>query len=288
VATFTKAALKVERLAGTLGASVSGLDLAKPLDPDVLAAVRQAFLEHLVLVFPGQGHITPEQQVAFAAQWGELQRTPAPSAAGRDDLIELAAGGDEARPVDPDMHETAKLARFDVWHADQTFEERPPLGTMLLARRLPSAGGDTMFANQYLAFEALAAPIRDMLMQLRALHSGEGMYRRLGLDPDKAPRNVHPVVRTHPETGRRCLFVNRIWTRRIEGVSDEESKVLLEFLYEHSARPEFTFRHRWSEGDLLLWDNRSTLHYAIRDYGAEFRTMHRATIIGDKPVLRQH
>ena len=284
--THTQALTRLEAIpqAGSLGARVKGIDLAAPLSDYTLAELRQLFLAHLVLVFPGQGHLTPAQHVAFAERWGELQRTDAKGVEGQSELVKLATGGPK-KPADPDMPETQKLARADIWHSDQSFEATPPVGSFLLARMLPPRGGDTMFANQYLAYETLSAPIRAMLDGLRAVHSGDGFFRAIGRDPAGAPVNIHPVVRTHPETGRRALFVNRIWTRRIDGLSDAESSMLLDFLYDHAAQPEFTFRHKWTEGDLLMWDNRCTLHYAINDYGNETRVMHRATVLGDKPYF---
>ena len=142
-----------------------------------------------------------------------------------------------------------------------------------------------MFANQYLAYDLLSERMRAFVDGLKAVHSGEGYYRLIGLDPREAPQNTHPVVRTHPETGRRALFVNRIWTRRIENLAEAESRVLLDFLYEHAVMPNLTFRHTWSPGDLLMWDNRCVQHYAVYDYGDATRVMHRATVLGDKPFF---
>ena len=277
----------IEPMAGALGARVEGIDLSHPLDSGAISALREAFRRYLVLAFPGQGHLTPEEQARFAAHWGALQKLPAMTIDADGNILELKTGGDnDQRGANRDIPEAQKLARPDIWHADQTFEPCPPLGSFLLARSLPPVGGDTMWANQYLAYETLSAPLRAMLDGLTALHSGEGYYQVIGLDPADAPRNTHPVVVTHPETGKRSLFVNRIWTRRIVGLSDAESGALLDFLYEHCVQPEFTFRHQWSEGDLVMWDNRCTLHYAINDYGRNLRIMHRATAIGRKPVSR--
>ena len=275
--------LVVTPLAGALGARVEGIDLAQPKSAATMARLKEVFLEYLVLVFPGQDHLTPDQQVHFASQWGDIQRSAGMPADGRDDIVELATGG--AKKIrDADMPEAQKLARADIWHSDQSFEPCPPLGSFLLARTLPSRGGDTMFANQYLAYETLSEPIRRMLHGLRALHSGEGFNLAVGRDPADALRTLHPVVRRHPETGRSTLFVNRIWTHRIDGLSDAESRMLLDFLYAHASQPEFTFRHRWTPGDLLMWDNRCTQHYAINDYGQERRVMNRVTVLGDMPL----
>ena len=140
-----------------------------------------------------------------------------------------------------------------------------------------------MFASQYAAYEALSPAMQTMLSGLRAVHSGEGYYRLMGLDPDDAPRRAQPVVRSHPVTGRKGLYVNRIWTKHFEGMTVEESRPLLEFLYNHGVQPHFTFRHRWSPGDLVFWDNRFVQHYAIPDYGSQTRIMHRATVLGETP-----
>ena len=283
--TIQSACFSVQPMAGSLGARVEGIDLADPLGDEALADLRQAFRRHLVLAFPGQGHLAPEQQARFAANWGQLQKLPRGTIDADGLILDLTTGGkDDPRGKDRDISDAQKLARPDIWHADQTFEPHPPLGSFLLARSLPPVGGDTMFANQYLAYETLSAPLRAMLEGLTALHSGEGYYSAIGLDPADAPRSAHPVVVVHPETGKRSLFVNRIWTRRIVELSDAESRALLDFLYEHSVQPEFTFRHRWAEGDLLMWDNRCTQHYAINDYGPNLRVMHRATALGHKPV----
>lgn len=274
-------------VAGALGARISGINLADPLDAEVLQAVREAFRQYLVLSFSDQGHITPRQHAQFAANWGELQRLPAGTIDPDGNILQLKTGGaDDRRSRSGDVSEAQKLARPDIWHADQTFEPFPPLGSFLLAHTLPPVGGDTMWSNQYLAYETLSAPMRTMLDGLTAQHSGEGYYAVIGLDPASAPRNVHPVVVTHPETGRRALFVNRIWTKRIVELSDTESRALLEYLYEHAVQPEFTCRHTWTQGDLVMWDNRCTLHYAINDYGSSQRIMLRATALGDRSPTR--
>jgi len=277
------AGVSLHRLAGSLGASVEGLDLTQPVGDDMMQALRQAFLDHLVLVFPGQAHITPSQHVAFARRWGPLQTMPAGHLPGHPELIEIAARrGVKPSNANPERrtHASAKLARTDIWHSDQTYEPHPVIGSLLLARELPSAGGDTMFSNQYDAFETLSTGMQELLRNLRALHSGEGYYRLMGLDPADAPLTPQPVARVHPETGRTALYVNRVWTKQLEGMTVEESQPLLNYLYAHAVEPCFTFRHRWQVGDLLMWDNRAVQHYAIDDYGNETRVMHRATLLG--------
>jgi len=273
--------LKVTRLAGSLGAAVEGVDLAGALSESTMRALREAFLEHLVLVFPGQGHITPADHVAFARRWGPVQVMGGQNLPDHPELIAIVQGGRAG--ADRKLSAAGRLARTDIWHTDQSYEPTPALGSLLLAREIPSAGGDTMFANQYHAYETLSPGMKRMLTGLRAVHSGVGYCEVVGLDPADAPINLHPVVRTHPETGRPALYVNRVWTTALENMTEAESRPLLDYLYEHAVDPSFTFRHRWTAGDLLMWDNRCVQHYAIHDYGDEKRVMHRATVLGDKP-----
>jgi len=275
----------VRRLGGVLGAAIEGLDLAGPIDEATMAALRAAFFEHLVLVFPGQGHLSYAQHIAFAERWGALKDMPGGWIGDNKALIEIASRGGVGGGVGRggEAHETASVARTDVWHSDLSFEAEPPMGSLLLAREIPEAGGDTMFANQYLAYETLSPAMRAMLDPLGAVHSGEGLWRLKGLDPALAPRSVHPIVRTHPESGRKALFVNAVWTKEIAGMTPAESAPLLNFLYAHASEPNFTFRHRWSAGDLLMWDNRCVQHYAVRDYGHATRVMNRITVCGTAP-----
>lgn len=261
----------VTPISGALGARVDGIDLAKPVSDATLARIRQAFLDYCVLVFPGQGHLTPEQHVAFAAKWGDLHVTPAPDSCleGYPEILVLDF---EGRPPPTDK-----------WHSDVSMDECPPLGSLLLARTIP-VGGDTIFANQYLAYDALSEGMKRMLDGMRAMHTGDVFGRDGGIDPAKLPRNLHPVVRTHPETGRKALYVNAVYATHFEDMTVEESRPLLDYLSAFSVQPNFTFRHRWTEGDLLMWDNRCLQHFAVADYGAQKRVMHRVTILGDKPV----
>jgi taurine dioxygenase len=170
----------------------------------------------------------------------------------------------------------------DQWHSDVTMEESPPLGSFLLARVVP-VGGDTIFANQYLAYEALSDGMKRLLDGLCAVHNGDNFARAGNYDPASFPSNVHPIVRTHPETGRKALFVNPVYTSGIDGMTVAESKPLLDYLFAHSVQPNFTFRHHWTEGDMLMWDNRCLQHFAVADYGSSPRTMHRVTVLGDRP-----
>jgi taurine dioxygenase len=260
----------VTPLSGALGARADGVDLSLPLDDSMMALLKDAFLRHCVLIFPRQDALTPEQQVAFAARWGEVHLMPTPDKCldGNRAVLVLDTHGE--RPV------------TDQWHSDVTMEECPPLGSFLLARVVP-VGGDTIFANQYLAYDALSDGMKRLLDGLHALHNGDNFARAGNYDPATFPSSVHPVVRTHPETGRKALFVNPVYTSRFEGMTVAESRPLLDYLCAHSVQPNFTFRHRWTQGDLLMWDNRCLQHFAVADYGSSPRTMHRVTVLGDRP-----
>ena len=258
-------------IGGALGARVDGIDLARPLGDREIASLRAAFLDYCVLLFPGQGHITPAQQLAFARRWGEVILTPAPDKCHPEypEILVLDTHGE--KPV------------TDMWHSDITMEPVPPLGSFLLARTVP-VGGDTIFANQYLAYDALSDGLKQALDGLKAWHTGDVFARNGGYDASALPRSLHPVIRTHPETGRKALFVNSVYTTCFEDMSEAESRGLLDYLCRHAVQPNFTFRHQWQEGDMLMWDNRCLQHFAVADYGAQPRTMHRLTIKGDKPV----
>jgi taurine dioxygenase len=263
--------LGVTPIGGALGARVEGIDIAGPLDDEAIARLRAAFLDHLVLLFPGQSHVTPAQQLAFARRWGEVLATPAPDSCHPDhpEILVLDTHGE--KPV------------TDLWHSDITMEPEPPLGSFLLARVVP-VGGDTIFANQYLAYEALSDGMKRMLEGMRAWHTGDVFAGQGGYDPASFPRSLHPIVRTHPETGRKALFVSSVYATCIEDWTEEESRPLLDYLCTHSVQPNFTYRHQWQAGDMLMWDNRCLQHFGVADYGSQPRTMHRVTIKGDRPV----
>ncbi len=261
---------EVSRLAAPLGARVQGCDLAA-LDEKGFGQLHDLLLEHQVLAVSGQS-LTPEEQLALARRWGEPTHHPiSPHMPGYPELIEIRNYG---KAVTLNEH----------WHSDVTFHERPPKLTMLHALEVPELGGDTLFANQYLAYQALSDGMKRLLDGLRAEHSAAEFAAVMGKDPAAAPRAVHPVVRTHDETGRKALYVCRAFTRKIEGMTRRESAPLLEFLYEHTTRPEFQARLCWRPGDLVLWDNRCTLHYAVHDHGDAPRTLRRATIDGPRPA----
>ena len=263
----TAVELDVRRQAGALGALISGVDLSRPIGDDTFDAIRDAFHEHMVVCIRGQAAMTPEDQLAFAARWGEISIHPyVPSIDGYPGIMRIY----DPNPVTV------------TWHADTTHAARPPALTLLLARVLPPYGGDTMFANAALAYDGLSAGLRSTLDGMRAVHQGTELAASAGLD-QQSVTTTHPVVRTHPVTGRRALFVNGNYTSHFEGWTPDESAPLLAYLYAQIARPELTYRHRWEVGDLIIWDNRCTQHAVVGDTGGAERTLHRVTIAGDVP-----
>jgi taurine dioxygenase len=286
--------LRVTPLSATIGAEIRGVDLARPLDADTVAELRRLLLQHRVVFFPGQ-HLDPAQHVEFAGAFGEV--TPAhPVIPGID-------GYPEVFEIDYTKSEQLRESYGDVvdrydglsWHTDVTFVERPPLGSILNAVVIPPAGGDTMFSDQRAAYEALSEPLREFLDGLVAVHDGTQTFSKLlqaredgGGDWDgkqyKALEPVeHPVVRTHPETGAKSLFVNPGFTSHIVGLTRAESDALLDFLYAHSTKPQFTVRYHWHEGDLGFWDNRVTQHSVVGDFTGRHRVIQRVTLRGDRP-----
>lgn len=275
-------AFTVTPLAGALGARVDGIDLAAPMDDETFAAIEQAWYEHLVLLFPNQD-LTPAQHVAFSKRFGPLLEHPLKSRRGLDDFPEVLVL--ENRPGRPG-------ARNDFWHSDVSFAAIPPMGSLLYARKVPPGGkGDTMFCNMYRAWDGLSEGLRAVLDGRMAVHDGSPLARRNaertsdGQPITQLPDPVeHPIARTHPGSGRKALFVNPYFTQHIAGLTAEESRPLLDPVYALATRPENTFRHRWSVGDLLLWDNRCAMHYAILDYDDTVpRLMHRTTVTGEQP-----
>ena len=254
------AAWQVQRLAGALGAEVRGLDLALATAQDA-GAIEQLLLDHLVLFFPGQD-LTVDQHVAFGRHFGPLEGHPniKNPFTQHPELFELAAshGG------------TA-----DEWHTDMTFQDRPALLSVLKMVRCPPVGGDTLWASLYASYDELSPPMRELCDGLSALHDAHPHNR-----PDKMA--VHPVVRVHPLTGRRALYVNEHFTRRIVEMNATESEVLLNYLTKWVANPRFTVRYRWTEGTIAIWDNRCTQHFVLNDFSGE-RIIQRVTVMGDKP-----
>jgi len=275
--------ISVAPVAGALGAQVSGVDLRHAPEAAVMAEIRHAWLQHLVLFFRDQ-HLTADQYLAFARRIAEPVEYP---------MLRGLDGYPLIVPVIKLPHERINFG--GLWHSDTAYLETPPIAATLLARELPPVGGDTLFANMYLAYEALSEGLRRVLDGLRAVNSSakadvtktredrlaEGGAR---LAPDAAFSAVHPVVRTHPETGRKLLYVNGGHTVRFEGMTDEESAPLLNYLFAHLCRPEFTCRLRWQVGTLALWDNRCTQHNPINDYHGHRRVMHRISLGAERPV----
>ncbi|MCH7710688.1 MAG: TauD/TfdA family dioxygenase [Proteobacteria bacterium] len=284
--------MRVERICDALGAEVTGIDLARPPDDAAIEAIRQALGEHLVLVFRGQKLSAPEQ-IAFSRRFGDLVRRI------RDDFL---------HPQFPDVlvlsnrkekgeyvGATPAYAGF-TWHSDLTYAERPSMGSMLHALEAPGEGGDTAFANMYTAYETLPEETRLRIAGLKAIHARDRRKNPraqstedFDRDADEyygvpAPDSVHPMVRTHPESGRQALFVSPRFTIAIEGLEDAEAQPLLDQLFAHQRRPEFIYRHKWRLGDLVFWDNRCTIHIALG--GIEppgIRHLHRTSIAGDAP-----
>jgi taurine dioxygenase len=268
--------IEVRPLAGSVGAEIAGIDLSAPLSDQDTREVRAVLAERGVVVFRDQA-LTPEQHIAVARRFGEININR---------FFAHADGYPEIAMVMKEPEQTKNIG--GGWHTDHSYDQIPALGSMLYAREVPPAGGDTMFASMYAAYDALSDGLKRTLAGLRAVHSSRhvfGVQRpemagRIG-NPEAATQDaVHPVVITHPESGRRALYVNAGFTLRFEGWTDEESKPLLAYLYEHGSRPEFTCRLRWQAGSLAFWDNRSTWHYALNDYQGERRLMHRITIEG--------
>ena len=278
--------IDVKPLSGALGAEIDGVDLSKDLGNQVFDDIHQAFLDHLVIFFRGQT-LTPQQQVVFAARFGPIGIYP--FVAGLDDtpeVVEILKTEDETRNFG------------SGWHTDTAYLEKPSLGSALYAHETPDAGGDTLFANAYLAYEALSDGMKAMLDGLVGVHSAAlksdgGRAARMdqrtamtGQNMDQADtlETAHPLVRTHPETGRKALYVSGNHPVRFEDMTEEESQPLIRFLLDHATRPEFTCRFRWRQGSLAFWDNRAAMHNPINDYHGQKRVMHRITLKGDTPV----
>jgi taurine dioxygenase len=273
--------LSVRRIAGALGAEVAGVDLSRPLAPDSLAALRAAWLEHQVLFFRDQ-RLTPAQFMALARAFGTPVEYP---------FVQGLEGHPEIIEVKKLEHETANFG--GIWHSDTAYLERPPMASMLLAREIPPHGGDTLFASMTAAYDALSPGLQRMLEGLRAVNSSaKADVTRTREDRIRSDGRVeakqeyvaeHPVVRTHPETGRKALYVNVAHTVRFAGMTEAESGPLLGYLFGHQVRPEFTCRFVWQPGSIALWDNRCTQHNPINDYHGYRRVMHRITLAGDRP-----
>ncbi|MGC2486736.1 MAG: TauD/TfdA family dioxygenase [Acidimicrobiales bacterium] len=283
--------LDVELLSGSIGAVVRGLDL-RSLDPATVAAVRQVWLERKVLFFPGQ-YLDPDSHLAFAAQFGTpTEGHPViPGIAGYPNIFEIDYT--KARELYASYGSVTNRRQGIDWHTDVTFVKRPPLGSILNAKVIPPSGGDTMWSDQGAALRDLSPSLQEYLSTLHAVHDGRDTFKNAldqfgkakweGKQFQELEPVAHPVVRTHPETGERVLFVNPGFTSHIVELDRRESYVLLRFLYEHSVRPEFTVRYHWSAGDIGFWDNRATQHAVVGDFGTQHRLIQRVTLKGDQP-----
>jgi taurine dioxygenase len=270
--------IDVRPFAPALGAEVRGIDLAGGLDAETYQEVRAALLEHQVLFFKEQAEIAPATQVQIGRMFGELHMHPAaPQMPGHPEVFVIHA------------HKDSKVANGEFWHSDVSCDEVPPLGTILQIHVLPEIGGDTLFANMYAAYEALSAPMKTLLSGLTARHESEHVYR--GRYSDRGvedqgrvyPQATHPVVRTHPETGRQALYVNRTFTTRINELTAAESDAVLACLFTHCEQIDFQIRFRWARHDVAFWDNRCVMHHAVWDYWPHERKGRRVTIKGDRP-----
>ena len=274
--------LTITPLSSALGAQIDGVDLTLPLTEQQRTAIERALLEHQVIFFKNQS-ITPQQQARFTANFGDLHIHPIyPNVPEQPEVLVLDTAV-------TDVRDNA------VWHTDVTFLPTPAMGAVLSAKQLPAYGGDTLWASGIAAFEGLSKPLQVLLDGLTATHDFTKSFplERFGSTPEDLarweqtrksnPPLSHPVIRTHPVSGRKSLFVNEGFTTKINELSEAESEAILKLLFAHATRPEYTIRWRWQENDVAFWDNRVTQHYAVDDYRPNRRVMHRATILGDAP-----
>ncbi|MDN7750675.1 TauD/TfdA dioxygenase family protein [Burkholderia gladioli] len=273
---------------GALGAEIVGLDLSRPIGEDDFARIHRAHLDHHVVVFRDQ-RITPDEHVAFSARFGPLQRHVLAQFAlpGHPEVLIVSNILENGQPIG-----LGDAGHF--WHSDLSYKEKPSLGSLLHAQELPAEGGDTLFANMHLAWDALPEALKREGEGRRAEHTYLARYAELQARspwrPNLTPEQIaqvkavdHPIVRTHPETGRRALFVSEHFTTRIVGLPEDESRALLDELFAHSVRDEFVYRHQWREHDLVFWDNRSLMHLAAGTPDHLRRKLYRTTIEGDAP-----
>ena len=271
--------MEIRPISGALGAEILGIDFAAGVDDETFGRIRGTFREHGVIVIRDQD-LTPEQHLAAARRFGEVNVNR---------FFTPVDGHPEVAEVRKEAHQDKNIG--NKWHTDHSYDDAPALGSMIYAIEVPPAGGDTLFANMSLAYETLSDGMKDMLSKLEAVHSSRHVFGpgvKSGSDVADRYRNaeqavqdaVHPVVIRHPDTGRKVLYVNPTFTVRFNGWTEEESKPLLDYLYAHAAKPDFSCRVRWENGSLGLWDNRATWHLALNDYHGHRRLMHRVTIEG--------
>ena len=279
VMTYNK--IEVRKVTPRIGAEVFGVDLSKELDDVTFKEIHKALLENQVIFFRNQ-EMGLEQHKDFGRRFGELHVHPAsPSPKGHPEILNIHADGNSTRVAG------------ETWHTDVSCDLEPPMASILKLHQVPSAGGDTLFSSMYAAYDALSPTLKEFLKTLTAVHSGEHVYRgRYNYDKgqredskDKFPEHEHPVVRTHPESGRQSLYVNSGFTTRIVGLEKDESDALLSFLFAHNAKPQFQCRFRWANNSIAMWDNRCVQHYAMWDYYPEVRSGYRVTVKGDRPFF---
>ena len=266
--------IQVRPLTPTIGAEIFGVDLSQSLTGNQFDEIHSALMRHLVVFFRDQ-HLSIDQHKAFGRRFGSLDIHPTTRMQGHPEIIEIKAD------------ENSKYVAGEIWHSDVTCNPIPPMGSILYLHKIPeNGGGDTLFVNMYRAYETLAAPVRGLIDGLMAVHDGDRVYRvRQGKNvTGDLPRAEHPVVRTHPVTGKKALYVNRGFTRHIVGIPRDESDAVLAYLYQHAENPLFQCRFRWTENAIAFWDNRCTQHRAMWDYWPHTRSGTRVTVKGERPV----
>ena len=285
----TNKELTAQPLSGAVGAEISGVALSDSLSNSAFDAIHRAFLDHSVLVFRDQ-RLEPDQLVAFSKRFGPLERHVLKQFTHPDnpDVFLVSNVKQKGKPI-------GAIRAGQYWHSDSSYRAEPAMASVLHALEAPTSGGDTLFTSMAAAYEELSEPMQEFLSGLNAVHdytnAWDVFFSRVAdrppLTPEeraKVPPVEHPVVRTHPETGRKALFVNPGFTRHIVGLEEAESRALLDFLFAHAQQPHFIYRHRWTSGDLVMWDNRATWHLAVADYDMnERRHFHRTSIAGDTP-----
>ena len=286
---LVKTDVTVKRLTGAIGAELSGIELTGPDYDNIFPAVHEAFLENAVVVLRGQD-LDPAQLVAFSKKFGKLESHVLSQFNNKDhpEVLYISNVKDKGKPI-------GAINAGQYWHSDLSYMNKPTQASLLHSKEIPSYGGDTMFVNMRKAYEDLSDAMKAFLDPLTAVHDYTNAYDTFFKDiPDrppltdaekaKVPPVVHPVIRTHPETGAKALYVNPGFTRRINELSSEESRAILDYLFRHFQQPKYIYRHTWAEGDLVIWDNRCTCHFAVADYDMnENRHMIRCSVEGDVP-----
>lgn len=273
--------IEVRPIAGALGAEVLGIDLSRDLGSETFARIKRAYADHGVIFFRDQT-LTPEQHIAFAERWGAINVNR---------FFKPVEGYPKIAEVRKEPDQTVNIG--GGWHTDHSYDLEPAMGSILYARDVPAVGGDTLFASMYLAYDNLSEGLKATLEGLKAWHSSRHTFGSVAdqiesrqdgrvQNADLAKQDsLHPVVITHPLSGKKALYVNPTFTLRFDGWMQEESQPLLDYLYQHAARPEFSCRFQWRRGSIAFWDNRATWHLALNDYGGQRRLMHRITVEGE-------